>query len=312
MTRPSRPSASARSSSSRSAAIDCSRSGPRGRRDVDQIAVVRDDRMDAGLGDPPPEERDLLVGQRRAPPLARGLREDLQRLAARDRGDRRDRRRAAGPPAIDRMGAEPRHQSPKTSAAKRKTLRAALPRVRRQTGLDAGLAQELLRRPAPLGGDLRQQQAAAAPARRRGRGRPIVKASGPRIDRARAARAPRPRAPSSGSSSTGHRREPRILAWRDSPRSAPPRAARPARLCSVPRQPRSSPRRLIVTNTPRRVGHSRPRRRRGIGPSGDARRRPTPARDRSKRCRCSPVSIRQQASVWNVAEGRGEVADDAA
>ena len=107
MTSPSRPSASARSSSSPSAAIDCARSaGARGG-DVDQIAVVRDDRLDAGLGDAPAEQRDLVGRQRPRPPLPRRLGEDLQRLAPRRHGAIDGARQAAG----DRqMGAEPRHQ----------------------------------------------------------------------------------------------------------------------------------------------------------------------------------------------------------
>ena len=66
ITSPSRPSASARSSSSTSAASDCSRSGSRRGSEVDQVAVVRDDRLDAGLGDAPPEQR------RSRPAAARG------------------------------------------------------------------------------------------------------------------------------------------------------------------------------------------------------------------------------------------------
>ena len=62
--------------------------------EVDQIAVVRDDRVDAGLVDAPPEQRDLVLGQDAGAPLAGGLGEDLQRLAARARP--RGRRRAAG------------------------------------------------------------------------------------------------------------------------------------------------------------------------------------------------------------------------
>ena len=41
-------------------------------------------------------------------------------------------------------------------------LRAALPAVRRQAGLRAGVRKELLAIPSPLGRDLRQEQAAAA------------------------------------------------------------------------------------------------------------------------------------------------------
>ncbi len=54
-----------------------------GGRHVDQVAVVRDDGMDAGLVEPPAKERDLLGRQHPRPPLTRGLREDLQRIAPR-------------------------------------------------------------------------------------------------------------------------------------------------------------------------------------------------------------------------------------
>ena len=47
----------------------------------------------------------------------------------------------------------------------------------------------------------------------------------------------------------GDRRKPRILAGRIG-RAPATSAARPARFCSVPRQPRSCPRSLMVTNTP--------------------------------------------------------------
>jgi hypothetical protein len=47
---------------------------------------VRDDRVNAALGDAAAEQHDLVVRQRAGAPLAGGLREDLQRLAL--RGDR--------------------------------------------------------------------------------------------------------------------------------------------------------------------------------------------------------------------------------
>ena len=53
-----------------------------GGRKVDQVAVVRDDRMDAGLVEPAAKERDLFRRQQARPPLTRGLREDLQRIAS--------------------------------------------------------------------------------------------------------------------------------------------------------------------------------------------------------------------------------------
>ena len=85
-------------------------------RDVDQVAVVRDDRRHAGFLDAAAEAGDLVGRQRTRPPLSRGLREDLQRLASRRLGAIHGTRQAAG----DRqVRAEPRHQSPNTSASKR-------------------------------------------------------------------------------------------------------------------------------------------------------------------------------------------------
>src|SRR6476469_7484774 len=51
-------------------------------RDIDQIAVVRQDRTDLGLANAAAEERDLLRWQFTRAPLAAGLGEDLQRAAA--------------------------------------------------------------------------------------------------------------------------------------------------------------------------------------------------------------------------------------
>jgi hypothetical protein len=67
----------------------------RRRRDVDQVAVVRDHRMDAGVRHPAPEQDDLILRDHAGPPLTRGLGEDLQRLTA------------AGHRAIDRPRQSP-------------------------------------------------------------------------------------------------------------------------------------------------------------------------------------------------------------
>jgi hypothetical protein len=53
-----------------------------GGRDIDQVAVVRNDGMDPGLVEPSAEERDLLRGQQPRPPLTCRFREDLQSVAA--------------------------------------------------------------------------------------------------------------------------------------------------------------------------------------------------------------------------------------
>ena len=97
------PSASARSSSSPMASIDCARNPRLRRRQVDQVAGVGDDRRDAGPLDEPAEGANLFRWKRTAAPLAGVLREDLQRLASVD--DRAfDRARQ---PARDRhVGAE--------------------------------------------------------------------------------------------------------------------------------------------------------------------------------------------------------------
>ena len=50
--------------------------------DVDQVAVVRDDGTDLRLAHAAAEERDLLRRDLARAPLARRLRENLQRLAA--------------------------------------------------------------------------------------------------------------------------------------------------------------------------------------------------------------------------------------
>ena len=79
-----------------------------GRGQIDQVAVVRDDRADPRLPDPPAEERDLLGRQFPRAPLAGRLREDLQRLTAAGLGAV-DRARQS---ARDRqMGTESRHGS---------------------------------------------------------------------------------------------------------------------------------------------------------------------------------------------------------
>ncbi len=52
------------------------------RRQVDQVARVRDDGRDAGLLDALAEQPDFSVLERLAAPLVRVLREDLQRLAS--------------------------------------------------------------------------------------------------------------------------------------------------------------------------------------------------------------------------------------
>ena len=75
--------------------------------EVDQVAVVRDDRLNPRLVHPGAKARHLVGWQRPRPPLPHRLGEDLQRLAA-----RRDRtidgaRQAAG---NGQVGAEPRHQ----------------------------------------------------------------------------------------------------------------------------------------------------------------------------------------------------------
>ena len=50
--------------------------------DIDQIAVVADDRTNAGCSNPAPELANLVRWQGSRAPLIRGLREDLERLAA--------------------------------------------------------------------------------------------------------------------------------------------------------------------------------------------------------------------------------------
>ena len=82
MTSASRPSGSARSSSSPKASIDLRAERGIGGGEVDQITVVRDDRVDARFANAPSEQRDFLVRQNARPPLSDRLREDLQRLTA--------------------------------------------------------------------------------------------------------------------------------------------------------------------------------------------------------------------------------------
>ena len=52
------------------------------RGNVDQVAVVRQDRADLRLAQAPPEERDFVLRKLARTPLPGGLREDLQCLAA--------------------------------------------------------------------------------------------------------------------------------------------------------------------------------------------------------------------------------------
>ena len=129
------------------------------------------------------------------------------------------------------------------------------PGVGRQAGLHAGLAQELLAVPAPLGRDLRQQQPAATALLDDQAVHADGDGLGPRRRSARAGRAPRsrataravPRGAPAGSA------DPRLA---ESAAQRTTSAARPSRFCSVPRQPRSCPCRLMVTNTPDASGQS--------------------------------------------------------
>jgi hypothetical protein len=56
------------------------------RGDVDEIAVVCDDRADAGLGHTPSKQDDFVGWERPRAPLTRGLGENLERLAFRRDG----------------------------------------------------------------------------------------------------------------------------------------------------------------------------------------------------------------------------------
>ncbi len=85
-------------------------------RKVDEIAVVRDDGCDAGVGDAPAEEHDLVPGQHARTPLPRRLGEDLKGFAARGDGAIHGAWQAS---AYGQVRAEPRHYSPNTSAANR-------------------------------------------------------------------------------------------------------------------------------------------------------------------------------------------------
>ena len=133
---------------------------------------------------------------------------------------------------------------------------ASTPGVGREPRLEARLLQELVDRPAALGRHLRQEQAAPMSvlgdqavttdhdrARRRP-GPPTPAAPAPR---------PRARAPAAPAASPGRSEDPLLAA------SAAQRATSSASWpcdSSVPRQPRSSSPRLIVTNTPDAAGRS--------------------------------------------------------
>ena len=128
-------------------------------------------------------------------------------------------------------------------------LRAGSPGIRRQARLLTGAGQELLTRPTPLGGDLWKQQSSPSTLL-------DDEAVTTDLDAPRSSGSIRSSGPSTeismlvdGSSSavTGGKRGSRAA------ESSAHRATSPARSernCSVPRQPRNSPRRLIVTNTP--------------------------------------------------------------
>ena len=138
-------------------------------RDVDQVAVVRDDRLDAGLRDAAPEQRDLVVGGSDAgAPLPRRLGEDLQRLAAVTRP--RDRPRAA----VRRRSTDARRAA--ASVAEHLRLEpedagAVPPGVGRKARLDAGLTQELLGVQPHSVATCGSSRPRRSPVRRPGRGR---------------------------------------------------------------------------------------------------------------------------------------------
>ena len=116
MIRPSRPRSSARSSSSPSAAIDRAAKHRVGCRDVDEIAVVRNDGMECGVSRPDPETRDLVGGSGRA----RHCPTDLVKICSASQRVATARSTARGsPPAIDRCAPSRGTQSPNTSASKR-------------------------------------------------------------------------------------------------------------------------------------------------------------------------------------------------
>ncbi len=75
-------------------------------REIDQVAVVRDDRPDLRLPHPTPEQRDFLGRQLARAPLPGRLREDLQRLAAARLGPVDGTGEAAG---NGKVSAETRH-----------------------------------------------------------------------------------------------------------------------------------------------------------------------------------------------------------
>ena len=220
--------------------------------DVDQIAVVRDDRVDAGLGDPPPEQHDLVLGQHAGTPLADRLGEDLQRLAARRDGAIDGARQTAGD---GQMGAEPRHQSPKTSP---RTGRRAH-RCRQASGGRPALTQVWRRNcsrvPAPLGRDLRQQQPAVKTLLDHQAMHADGEGVGPRLDlleRPEHRNLERQLRQFARAVTGGNRGS--SLAESAAQRTTS--AARPARFCSVPRQPRSCPRSLDRHEHARRIGQS--------------------------------------------------------
>ena len=173
------------------------------------------------------------------------------------------------------MGAEPRHYSPNTSASKRNTRAPSRHASSGRPALRARLPQKLILRPAPLGGDLRQQQAAAMT---------VLDdetmssddngLAGGRID---FLERPEDRNLERQLRNliSRYRRKSRVFGRRL------PRATRHFRApgrrqhWSVPMQPRSSPRRLMVTKTPDASGNSHAMSRRR--PAGQTARSPTPA-----------------------------------
>ena len=133
--------------------------------EVDQVAVVRDDRLDAGLLDPRAEQRDLVGWQRPRPPLPHRLGEDLQRLAPRSP---RARSTARGrPPAIDRWapsrGISSRSSRTPRRRSDRRGRRARQASARGRSALTHVCRRNCSRVQPPLGRDLRQQQAAVVP-----------------------------------------------------------------------------------------------------------------------------------------------------
>ena len=260
----------------------------------------------------------LLGRQRPRPPLPRRLREDLQRLAARGLGAIHRARQPAG----DRhVRTEPRHgyrakagqcvvtavphvhigiqfirQRLRRRSGRRARRAARRPRAGPPSGRSGG---GTARRPAPLGRDLRQQQAAPSAlldhepwrpiddGRRRPSGSIALQRPEHRdLDAQR--RAAPPAAPAGSADPRSPRRR----------RSARPLRRRPRLHCSVPRQPRSSPRRLIVTNTPDAVGQ------RSMRPAPDG----SPA----KTCAATPRGRSRAALLLRVTEHRVNVPNAAA